>query len=190
MWSSVCPGTSIYTVFWPLPANTPILNFPSFHQHPILHVFSSFTRQVSSGEGNDNPLQYSYLGHPTDRGAWWATVHGVRKSQTWLSDSHFHCHFPYPKTQTSLFWERLLQITFKFSLPLWDINLLKKIFWQFQDPGNAFLSDLGSTPGGVILRKEDPTYDSVSVGWGMSASNGLLLLLLSHFSHVLLCATP
>ena len=34
------------------------------------------------GEGNGNPLQYSYLGNSMDRGAWWATVHGVTKSQT------------------------------------------------------------------------------------------------------------
>ena len=33
----------------------------------------------SPGEGNDNPLQYSCLGNPMDRGAWWATVHGVTK---------------------------------------------------------------------------------------------------------------
>ena len=31
----------------------------------------------SPGEGNGNPLQYSYLENPTDRGAWWATVHRV-----------------------------------------------------------------------------------------------------------------
>ena len=31
----------------------------------------------SPGEGNGNPLQYSCLGIPMDRGAWWATVHGV-----------------------------------------------------------------------------------------------------------------
>ena len=36
------------------------------------------------GEGEDNPLQYSCLGHPMDRGAWWDTVHGVTKSQTQL----------------------------------------------------------------------------------------------------------
>ena len=30
------------------------------------------------GEGNGNPLQYSCLGIPTDRGAWWATIHGVK----------------------------------------------------------------------------------------------------------------
>ena len=31
------------------------------------------------GEGNGNPLQYSCLENPMDRGAWWATVHGVAK---------------------------------------------------------------------------------------------------------------
>ena len=36
----------------------------------------------SPGEGNDNPLQYSCLKNPMDRGACWATVHGVTKSQT------------------------------------------------------------------------------------------------------------
>ena len=35
----------------------------------------------SPGEGNGNPFQYSYLGNPLDRGYWWATVHGVTKSQ-------------------------------------------------------------------------------------------------------------
>ena len=34
----------------------------------------------SPGEGNGNPLQYSCLGNPMDRGAWQATVHGVPKS--------------------------------------------------------------------------------------------------------------
>ena len=36
----------------------------------------------SPGEGNGNPLQYSCLENPMDGGAWWATVHGVAKSQT------------------------------------------------------------------------------------------------------------
>ena len=38
----------------------------------------------SPGEGNGNPHQYSCLGNPMDRGAWWATIHGVAKSQTLL----------------------------------------------------------------------------------------------------------
>ena len=33
----------------------------------------------SPGEGNGNPLQRSYLENPMDRGAWWATVHGVTR---------------------------------------------------------------------------------------------------------------
>ena len=36
----------------------------------------------SSREGNGNPLQYSCLENSMDGGAWWATVHGVAKSQT------------------------------------------------------------------------------------------------------------
>ena len=41
-------------------------------------------------EGNGYSLRYSCLENPMDRGAWWATVHGVEKSQTRLSDSAHH----------------------------------------------------------------------------------------------------
>ena len=44
----------------------------------------------SPGEGNDNQLQYSCLENPKDRGAWWATVHGVAKNWTQLSDLAFN----------------------------------------------------------------------------------------------------
>ena len=40
----------------------------------------------SPGGGNGNPLQNSCLGNPMDRGGWWATIHGVAKSQTLLSN--------------------------------------------------------------------------------------------------------
>ena len=43
-----------------------------------------------SGEGNGNPLQYSCLENPTDRGAWRATVHRVPKSWTWLKGLSMH----------------------------------------------------------------------------------------------------
>ena len=50
----------------------------------------------SPGEGNGNPLLYSCLENPMDRRSWWVTVHGVRKSQTRLSDlqicTHTHTH--------------------------------------------------------------------------------------------------
>ena len=44
-------------------------------------------------EGNGTPLQYSCLENPMDGGAWWATVHGVAKSRTQLSDFIFTFHF-------------------------------------------------------------------------------------------------
>ena len=40
----------------------------------------------SPGEGNGDPLQYSHLENSMDRGAWWAIVHEVTKSRTWLSN--------------------------------------------------------------------------------------------------------
>ena len=40
----------------------------------------------SPGEGNGNPLQYSCLENPMDRGAWQVIVHGVAKNQTQLSN--------------------------------------------------------------------------------------------------------
>ena len=43
----------------------------------------------SPGEGNGNPLQHSCLENPMDGGAWWATVYGVAKSQTQLSNFTF-----------------------------------------------------------------------------------------------------
>ena len=54
-----------------------------------------FFPQVISffGEGNGTPLQYSCLENPMDGGAWWAAVHGVAKSRTWLSDFTFTFHF-------------------------------------------------------------------------------------------------
>ena len=52
----------------------------------------------SPGEGDDNPLQYSCLENSMDRGAWQSAVHGVAKSQTWLSNNThpeyiFPCYF-------------------------------------------------------------------------------------------------
>ena len=45
---------------------------------------------LPAGEWDGNPVQYSGLENPMDRGAWWATVHGVAKSRTHLSGEHTH----------------------------------------------------------------------------------------------------
>ena len=56
----------------------------------------------SPGEGNGNPLQYSSLENPMDGGARWATVHGVAKSRTRLSDfTHSLTHSPDQERKSS-----------------------------------------------------------------------------------------
>ena len=87
--------------------NTPftksrMLNFPHYHwgfpgvsdgkESPALQetrIWSLGRR--SPGEGNGNPLLYSCLENSMDKEAWEATLYGITKSQTWLSDEHFHC---------------------------------------------------------------------------------------------------
>ena len=54
-------------------------------------LFNMLSRYII-GEGNGTQLQYSCLENPMDRGAWWAAVHGVAKSQTRLSNFTFTFH--------------------------------------------------------------------------------------------------
>ena len=65
----------------------------------------------SPGEGNGNPLKYSCLENSMDRAVWPAVVHGIAKSQTLLSESHFHFpnirapfHFVVENKCTWKFW--------------------------------------------------------------------------------------
>ena len=50
----------------------------------------SLESERSAGGGQGNPLQYSCLENPMDRGAWHAAVHGVTKNQTWLKRLSTH----------------------------------------------------------------------------------------------------
>ena len=63
------------------------MGFPSGSEVKNMHADAGdtgLTRGLGRypGEGNGNPLQYSCLENPTDRGAWWATVHGVTELDT------------------------------------------------------------------------------------------------------------
>ena len=62
-------------------------------------------------EGHGNPLQYSCLENPMDR-AWWATVHGVAKSWTRLSDSAQHT----PGIECLLMWKTVNLLHFSYIL--------------------------------------------------------------------------
>ena len=70
----------------------------------------------SPGEGNGNPLQYSCLENPTDRGALWATVHGVAKSQTRLSNWGPFYPAPSDWSETTLWVLGLMFLSFIFFL--------------------------------------------------------------------------
>ena len=73
----------------------------------------------SPGERNGNPLQYSCLENPMNRGAWQVIVHGVAKSQTRLSDfTFFHFHFSQDRgLQSRSFWTHLVHM------------ILNRVFW-------------------------------------------------------------
>ena len=88
----------------------------------------------SSGEGNGNPLQYFCLENPMDRGAWWATVHGVTVLDTmeWLSMSmcaHGQTHTHTQKQNISSFKERTECYSGMFP-PLW-VAFLSILFFFF-----------------------------------------------------------
>ena len=76
-----------YLTFLKIQTEQPLLCKILPHQEYI-NTYSS-----KLGEGNGTPLQYSHLENPIDRGAWWAAVQGVAKSQTQLSDFTFTFHF-------------------------------------------------------------------------------------------------
>ena len=59
----------------------------------LIYIEGIIVKLLHFGEGNGTPLQYSCLENPMNRRAWWAAVHGVAKSQTWLSDFPFTFHF-------------------------------------------------------------------------------------------------
>ena len=69
---------------------------------------------ISPGEGNGNPLQYSCQRNPMDRGAWWATVHGVAKESD--RTEHAHCNSLYLICDPDFFGSHVLVG----SIPVWD----------------------------------------------------------------------
>ena len=91
-------------------------------------------QEFRPGEGNGSPLQYSCLENPIDRGAWWAAVHGVAKSQTWLSDST-HSDFEPNPDLWMLSWALILRsVSFVFQWIL--LLIIKAIYSHNRDLDN------------------------------------------------------
>ena len=82
------------------------------------------------GEGSGNPLQYSCLGNPMDRGTWRPVAHGVPKSCTWLSDWALkRQNINNNKGKLSSTLEFLSQRISEFSF-VWRILLLIELLWM------------------------------------------------------------
>ena len=88
------------------------------------------------GEGNGNMLQYSCLENPMDRGAWWATVHGVAKSQTQLRLNN---------NIKKLKIKRRKMLIFKFTRETWRSKQHSCIFPNLCNPMDC------SLPGSSIM---------------------------------------
>ena len=69
---------------WGFPGGSVVKNPPANARRQRRRRFDPWVGKIPGGR-HDNPLQYSCLENPKDRGAWWAIVHGVAKSQTRLS---------------------------------------------------------------------------------------------------------
>ena len=87
------------------------------------------------GEGNGNPLQYSCLENSMDRGTCWATVHGVAKSQTWLS-MHTHIVSTFSlkivKMKSTPIDRYLIRFYNSFPPTLKKLSILIKEYWKIK----------------------------------------------------------
>ena len=107
-----CWIVGVVYIFWILgfPGGSEVKNLPAMQELQEAQV-RSLGQEDSHGEEHGNPLQYSCLENPMDRGACWATVHGIAKSLTQLK--RLSTHRP--------LWDIWLQI---FSPTLWVVVLL------------------------------------------------------------------
>ena len=75
-WSTLhAPFVFLHQSLWGFPGGSVVRNPPANAEDSGLLTRSG----ISPGEGNGNPLKYSCLGNPMDRGAWWPIVHGLKK---------------------------------------------------------------------------------------------------------------
>ena len=118
----------------------------------------------SSGERNGNPLQYSCLENPMDRGAWLAIVRGVTKSRTQLSNFTFaffvvQISDPYKTTGKTI---ALTRWTFVGNVMSLLLNMLSKLVITFLPRSKRLLISWLQSPSAVILEPKKVKSDTVS----------------------------
>ena len=85
-----------------LPGGSVLKNLPAMQETWVWSLGGE-----DRGEGNDNPLQYSCLGNPMDRTAWWPMVHGVARVRHDSATEHIHTHKYTPQnTCSNLCWKK------------------------------------------------------------------------------------
>ena len=153
----------------------------------------------SPGGRNGNPLQYSYLENPVDRGVWWATVHGVAKSQTWLSEwAHIHSQ----RINKTAIPSKLIPFSF-ISFKLEGLNKTDLGFrWQYW---HTFLNiihhehpfHLSMSAQAVVAQKQYQESiaqtktssngllrNNTLLGWGLSTSAWYLVVFPGHYAEI------
>ena len=114
--------------------------------------FDPWVRKIR-WRGHGNPLQYSCLENPMDRGAWWATVHTVEKTRTRLKQLNTHTHTQHKQLMTDMWISSLngkaANEGFLNGYSEWDIQF-KKIRLDirpssssFAETGDSFLGRIG-----------------------------------------------
>ena len=81
---------------------------------PQLYCHEIYTEARSPGGGHGSPLEYSCLENSMDRGAWWASVHGITKSWTW--PKWFSTHTPCTKLKCQFLWHSCSEVVLKWAL--------------------------------------------------------------------------
>ena len=146
------------------------LHFIYSHSDPTsveIQVFYTHLHSFS-GEGNGNPLQYSYLENPVNGGAWWAAVHTVAQSWTWLTRLSMYAWI--------LFNQVIKQQTLAFKL-LWMVlanprkvaNINKS---PTHRPPSSELSKMGTFPQCLVWATPQPALGSCC--WRSSSPVSLL----------------
>ena len=110
------------------------------------HRFDPWVKQ-SPGEGNDNTLQYSCLGNPVDRGAWWVTIHGVTRVRQDLGSKP-------PPVIFFIFMQFIVLFWSSSEISSWPINYLEVCCWIVKYLEISLVSSVTNSWFGSIVVSE------------------------------------